>query len=1343
MEIINNKYKVIKKLGTGGAGTVYLVLDENDKEIALKLLNKNFKQSRVRRLKKEFSIMKSLNHENIVEVYDFDYDKSLGSYYFTLEYIYGGNFNSFNRENDSTDILIKSFYQLLKGLNYLHFNNNIHYDLSDNNVLVKIDKKDPANFIIKITDFGLSSKFDSTNDNENEIVGTLDFISPEMYKREDIDHRTDLYSAGMILLNYLDDFKSKFSYLSMQEFSKLDREFDEVLLKKRIFKLSDMRFKKFLLKILEVDPELRISSAKKALIFLNKTFEKNFEIPGLISFDLTNIGISTSSFNKEISDRIISIFNISKYNNGKYIVIKGSEGSGKTRLVNEFKIYNQFIGNSFINFKISDLKSKGTFEEIDQLKFFFKKFLYSLEYDVAGNIDLNIVSKLLLLLKENSFYDKMEYDKFIRIFIDLFKESTRVGNRYVISIENIESADEKLLAFIHFFLNNLYDKLNHFYVITTNPNRISKANSQEVENIIVSTEKNTIIPLKEISIEQIEILFKSYFNGIKNIPKYLYYTLHKFSENNLNRVNYLFKLLFNKEVIVREKNSFVLTSKEKFKKVISEYIAKELVDKKSKLCSNKISVMSYLSLSSIPLSLSQISELTGIEQEKLSFIIADIKVEFFIEEKDKLNLDTESIITYYIDNELIKNIFISLLSPKEIEKLHYNIVLVISIDETRDSKNLYNEITAKYIHSYLGKNRVFLKDDNQLNDFKKKLIKEEFFKEYLKINDSIINSDLEFVSNKDKLLLCYDNIIIIYEKQLEFKIKKYIELFDFYKNSIEDKTVLEVLDFNIEIIKFIAASFSSDLDNFEFERLFKENPAFFDKVENLILEMDNSSSEMKVLIKTSIRFFEMMFEKLDEYKVIFLNFIIFLKKTENFTTEYLYLKLLNTLFVMREYGSKNILLSEKKALLLESKIKYGLDDIIAQNDILYISKSYHIISMYYKSKRVSKHILDFFKEATKYLIDKRYVSLRYDIILNYSIVLENSYLFKNALKAVNSILNKDLNFNFLNEIIKLMYKRVKLKRYLEFGVSELKDELYDIIEYKSNSLEDIKIAYEELIYLHYEKGDFNLLGKLLDKYFFLMNSRKKDSRSIDYFLKYNLHFFKINEIILNFSKYLNKLGISDDEFLDIIIEYKERNSFHKSLLSPFDNISSDKENDSKCSLASNHLLHISTVRLDDDLNSDSVLSNEFILDYVNFFIFFEGKSENEESQRERSKELYLTKIKQCDKESSISIRAKVVNRLLENIDYDNSLRLLYKDIKLLYKKGYLNTSHKYATGIAKFAFYYKKDNKMFLKFAELSLKIVSEIFSNSKKEYRTILEKNEDIVLLKDIIRFIKEKSMS
>ena len=100
MKIINNKYKVIKKIGSGTSGQVFLVLDDEEKEVALKLLNKNFKTDRIRRLKKEFNIMKSLNHPNIAEVYDFDYDKILGNYYFTLEYISGGNINLFNRSNE-------------------------------------------------------------------------------------------------------------------------------------------------------------------------------------------------------------------------------------------------------------------------------------------------------------------------------------------------------------------------------------------------------------------------------------------------------------------------------------------------------------------------------------------------------------------------------------------------------------------------------------------------------------------------------------------------------------------------------------------------------------------------------------------------------------------------------------------------------------------------------------------------------------------------------------------------------------------------------------------------------------------------------------------------------------------------------------------------------------------------------------------------------------------------------------------------------------------------------------------------------------------------------------------
>ncbi len=59
IKIINNKYKVIKKIGSGSSGIVYLVTDDNNDEIALKILSKKIKKDRIRRLKKEFNIMKS------------------------------------------------------------------------------------------------------------------------------------------------------------------------------------------------------------------------------------------------------------------------------------------------------------------------------------------------------------------------------------------------------------------------------------------------------------------------------------------------------------------------------------------------------------------------------------------------------------------------------------------------------------------------------------------------------------------------------------------------------------------------------------------------------------------------------------------------------------------------------------------------------------------------------------------------------------------------------------------------------------------------------------------------------------------------------------------------------------------------------------------------------------------------------------------------------------------------------------------------------------------------------------------------------------------------------------
>ncbi len=190
-------FKIIKKVGEGGMGVVYKATDKNQSKIvALKVLNDRLENDRegVKRFLKEAEIARQLKHENIVKIFNAGSDENIR--YISMEFLEGNTLKAYIQENGqlTTSETLDISLQILAGLNFIHENGVIHRDLKSENIMLLSEKH------VKIMDFGLArSQTLTTINNRDQLMGTLAYMSPEQTIGNHVDHRSDIYSFGIIL----------------------------------------------------------------------------------------------------------------------------------------------------------------------------------------------------------------------------------------------------------------------------------------------------------------------------------------------------------------------------------------------------------------------------------------------------------------------------------------------------------------------------------------------------------------------------------------------------------------------------------------------------------------------------------------------------------------------------------------------------------------------------------------------------------------------------------------------------------------------------------------------------------------------------------------------------------------------------------------------------------------------------------------------------------------------------------------------------------------------------------------------------------------------------------------
>ena len=192
---IARRYRVLRLLGEGALGRVFLVLDQDTRgQVALKLLNPRARgfEERFRTFKSEFDVLRHFSHPNVVRVHDIGQDEQ-GQPFITAEYVAGPDLVEFGfADLDELAVLLE---QLLSALEYVHGRGYVHRDVKGGNVLVQTGGPDGrGQDVVKLLDFGFASRAAP----ETSLRGTAEYLAPEALFGGPIDGRADLYSVGCL-----------------------------------------------------------------------------------------------------------------------------------------------------------------------------------------------------------------------------------------------------------------------------------------------------------------------------------------------------------------------------------------------------------------------------------------------------------------------------------------------------------------------------------------------------------------------------------------------------------------------------------------------------------------------------------------------------------------------------------------------------------------------------------------------------------------------------------------------------------------------------------------------------------------------------------------------------------------------------------------------------------------------------------------------------------------------------------------------------------------------------------------------------------------------------------------
>src|SRR6185503_9897264 len=198
------KYKLVRLIGEGGMGRVYEAIDPIiGRRVAIKTISVNtvIDAETRSRFFREAQAAGQLSHPNLITIHDIG--DAEGTPYIVMEFLEGMDLQQrLRRERLSYDTKLQVMIDVCEGLVFAHGHDIIHRDIKPANIFVTTNGR------VKILDFGLARGALSEVTQTGKILGTPNYMAPEQIRSEEVDHRADIFSTGVVFYELLSGRKA-------------------------------------------------------------------------------------------------------------------------------------------------------------------------------------------------------------------------------------------------------------------------------------------------------------------------------------------------------------------------------------------------------------------------------------------------------------------------------------------------------------------------------------------------------------------------------------------------------------------------------------------------------------------------------------------------------------------------------------------------------------------------------------------------------------------------------------------------------------------------------------------------------------------------------------------------------------------------------------------------------------------------------------------------------------------------------------------------------------------------------------------------------------------------------